>query len=42
MLIKRKFSVVVVKEGVATGVETATKFDKVISYDGKAVSVKIQ
>ena len=42
MLIKRKFSVVVVKEGVATGVETATKFDQVIGYDGKAVSVKIQ
>lgn len=41
MLLNRTFNVVVVNKGNGTGTEAPGKFDKVISYSGKAVIAKI-
>lgn len=41
MLQKRIFNVVMVNEGKGVGEEENTKTDKVVKYDGKAVSVKM-
>ena len=40
MLKKRTFIIVLVKENKGSGVEETVKFDRVIQYDGKAVTVK--
>lgn len=41
MLPNRTFNVVVVNKGNGRGMEVPGKFDKVISYSGKAVTAKI-
>jgi alpha-D-xyloside xylohydrolase len=42
MLKNRIFNVVVVKDGNGLGGDETTTFDKVVKYDGRAVTVKIQ
>ena len=41
MLKKRIFKVILVKENEGVGVEEMLQSEKVIQYDGKAISIKI-